>query len=826
MSQLSSLHTMLEDIEIEEAVGLGPHYAGEGGYSWDGVDIPEGELIPRDLLRRSILEAEWDEKKHPRNKGRFAKKGEEEKGGEKKQPQGKKKKGPAKKEPPKKEEPKKEEPKAAEPKKEKGYYTIGDRYKRYIAPGGVVLNRHPDVPFVSKKTMNATDMQLKKEARLKRQRDELDKKIASLRSSSKEKQKRDEIKELFARTGGEPKDAEIDQANDELDKILGERGEHRRIIRTKTKTGKDLYYEYRNGQPVRISPDEAQGYFKGGKAEALNVDAEDPHAPRDAIIGMNRAGRDFNYRLERQKGMKKDNAQATSKILGAIDLVVSGVFRKLGWAGSNVPWSTLAYSIGTNIKHPDRIARVASELVLDNADTILKHAENTNDSFRAERERERLAKKEAGKEGESREERLSRLIKNLHRYNEDRSRRMNDLLHEAVEDFEFAEDSRVMQLAGLVTLMEEEQPEGDSGILPETMNAIAEQVAKHNNSPWYGLLLISAYDMTEDIEASIIIADKLFEKHKKQLSEEIADDEEGLGDWIERSFPNLVSQKNVKGMVFLDPHTRKPLEPLHPAEKARMEQNFKEKYRQEIMRAKGIHEDAPPEGNQSQDPMKVRKEVDLIDLPEEVQGTNCGNCMYVDEDKDYCNNPNVKLPVTTRMCCALWDRKDVIRPWARTPEVKEEVVEVKESVDPIETCRSLVENLLGESVAPVVVPAVVPPPVVVTAAPAAPLLNEARLKEMLNTDTQLVELRKSLAELTAKIMAPQPPQEIKVVIPPMPAPVINMPPMPAPVINMPAPPPAPVQKPMVEVQRVKRDKDGNVESIIVGQVPADQAESL
>lgn len=61
--------------------------------------------------------------------------------------------------------------------------------------------------------------------------------------------------------------------------------------------------------------------------------------------------------------------------------------------------------------------------------------------------------------------------------------------------------------------------------------------------------------------------------------------------------------------------------------------------------------------------MKVAKKVDLIILPGNVKGTNCGNCKWI--ANDFCENPKVKQPVNSGMCCALWDRKDIQRPWGK-----------------------------------------------------------------------------------------------------------------------------------------------------------------
>lgn len=63
--------------------------------------------------------------------------------------------------------------------------------------------------------------------------------------------------------------------------------------------------------------------------------------------------------------------------------------------------------------------------------------------------------------------------------------------------------------------------------------------------------------------------------------------------------------------------------------------------------------------------LKVFKKVDLITLP--VDGTNCGNCMFMKTiNKDgvgFCTHKDVKEWVTKKMCCALWSHTDVKRQW-------------------------------------------------------------------------------------------------------------------------------------------------------------------
>lgn len=55
--------------------------------------------------------------------------------------------------------------------------------------------------------------------------------------------------------------------------------------------------------------------------------------------------------------------------------------------------------------------------------------------------------------------------------------------------------------------------------------------------------------------------------------------------------------------------------------------------------------------------VKRAKEVDLITLPKDVKGTNCGNCKWykqVTPKVSYCENTRVKQNVNDRMCCVLW----------------------------------------------------------------------------------------------------------------------------------------------------------------------------
>lgn len=52
--------------------------------------------------------------------------------------------------------------------------------------------------------------------------------------------------------------------------------------------------------------------------------------------------------------------------------------------------------------------------------------------------------------------------------------------------------------------------------------------------------------------------------------------------------------------------------------------------------------------------LKRAKNVDLITMPNDIDGTNCSNCKFI--SKGQCINPRVKQAVNNRMCCVLWSR--------------------------------------------------------------------------------------------------------------------------------------------------------------------------
>jgi hypothetical protein len=53
------------------------------------------------------------------------------------------------------------------------------------------------------------------------------------------------------------------------------------------------------------------------------------------------------------------------------------------------------------------------------------------------------------------------------------------------------------------------------------------------------------------------------------------------------------------------------------------------------------------------------KEADFITLPEGIEGTNCGNCLFVRRVKEkgdfHCVHPEIRMPVNNRNCCKFWD---------------------------------------------------------------------------------------------------------------------------------------------------------------------------
>lgn len=48
------------------------------------------------------------------------------------------------------------------------------------------------------------------------------------------------------------------------------------------------------------------------------------------------------------------------------------------------------------------------------------------------------------------------------------------------------------------------------------------------------------------------------------------------------------------------------------------------------------------------------KQADLITLPADIPGTNCGNCLFFNSGTGFCRHTAVKLTVNERMCCKFW----------------------------------------------------------------------------------------------------------------------------------------------------------------------------
>ncbi len=68
----------------------------------------------------------------------------------------------------------------------------------------------------------------------------------------------------------------------------------------------------------------------------------------------------------------------------------------------------------------------------------------------------------------------------------------------------------------------------------------------------------------------------------------------------------------------------------------------------------------------SEEQNKIAKKVDLLTLPKGVEGTNCFNCVFIkkyDNHTGFCINKDIQLPVTSKMCCALWYGEGSFRSW-------------------------------------------------------------------------------------------------------------------------------------------------------------------
>lgn len=64
--------------------------------------------------------------------------------------------------------------------------------------------------------------------------------------------------------------------------------------------------------------------------------------------------------------------------------------------------------------------------------------------------------------------------------------------------------------------------------------------------------------------------------------------------------------------------------------------------------------------------LSAAKRVDLVTLPDDVAGANCGNCkkwIVPWEVNGFCSHPEVQMEVSRSQCCARWEHPDMIRAW-------------------------------------------------------------------------------------------------------------------------------------------------------------------
>lgn len=54
---------------------------------------------------------------------------------------------------------------------------------------------------------------------------------------------------------------------------------------------------------------------------------------------------------------------------------------------------------------------------------------------------------------------------------------------------------------------------------------------------------------------------------------------------------------------------------------------------------------------------KVADRCAMITLPEKIEGTNCGNCIFFKDN--FCDHKEILLPVNSRMCCTYWNDKSI-----------------------------------------------------------------------------------------------------------------------------------------------------------------------
>lgn len=108
----------------------------------------------------------------------------------------------------------------------------------------------------------------------------------------------------------------------------------------------------------------------GWQKDAFNMEES-----RKNIILSSHIARDYNYRIQRQGGVKPQTAKATSNILSSVDMLLSGTLRRMGVSTGRVPWASILYALGSNYKEPRKMVETAADMVADNSDAILKFAD-------------------------------------------------------------------------------------------------------------------------------------------------------------------------------------------------------------------------------------------------------------------------------------------------------------------------------------------------------------------------------------------------------------------------------------------------------------------
>ena len=112
-------------------------------------------------------------------------------------------------------------------------------------------------------------------------------------------------------------------------------------------------------------------------AEVLTGKQQKMRELTNTLLYTNRLGENFSYEVQREVGVKPSEASTTARVLAAADLVIGGVLRRLGSAWSGVPWSSLIYTVGTNLNNPRAMVNVASDIVVTNSEHLVRATEPT-----------------------------------------------------------------------------------------------------------------------------------------------------------------------------------------------------------------------------------------------------------------------------------------------------------------------------------------------------------------------------------------------------------------------------------------------------------------